>query len=167
MEFKFLDPGKLIDNDLELVLQKTVPADPKKNYVPAYNFLMINKETTEKMGDIDLRIGYNQSIRYGGNIGYGVEEKFRGNHFASRSITLLLPFARKHGLTEITITCDPKNIASRKTCELSGGKLIEIVDLPKSNDQYKAGIRETSCVYKFTAFKIFSLIPSGDIPAKS
>ncbi len=150
MGFQFLESDKLIDKDLELILEKTEPANSEKDYVPAYHFLMMNKKTGEKMGNIDLRIGYNNGIRYGGNIGYGVEEKFRGNHFALRSIDLLLPLAKKHGLTEITITCDPKNIASRRTCELAGGKLLEIVNLPTDNDQYKAGVRETSCVYKFT-----------------
>ncbi len=148
MEFKFLKPEKLIDKDLELVLVKTTPADDTKGYVPSYNFKMINTSTKEKMGDINLRIGYNENIKYGGHMGYGVDEKFRGNHYATRSIKLLLPFAKQHGLKEITITCDPENKASRKTCELAGGKFEEIIDLPEYNDQYKRGDRK-NCIYKF------------------
>ncbi|KKQ27835.1 MAG: Tagatose 1,6-diphosphate aldolase [Candidatus Magasanikbacteria bacterium GW2011_GWC2_37_14] len=146
--FKFLSPGKLIDNELELILVKKIPANEEKKYVPAYNFEMKNSSTSECMGLIHLRIGNNENIFYGGHIGYGVKEKFRGHHYAARSIKLLLPFAKKHNLNEIYITCDTNNLASRKTCELAGGKLIEIVDLPKHNDQYLNGDRK-KCRYRF------------------
>ena len=36
--FTFLDPGRLADDDLELVLVRRVPADPVKEYVPGYGF---------------------------------------------------------------------------------------------------------------------------------
>ncbi len=146
--FTFLKPVGLVDNDLELVLKETSPADEKKGYVPAYFFEMINSNTGEKMGRIDLRIGNNQNTYYGGNIGYTVEEGFRGHHYASRSIKLLMPFIKKHGVNEFLITCNPDNIASRKTCEHAGGKLIEIASLPKDNDQYIKGERQ-KCIYKF------------------
>jgi len=146
--FKFLNPGRLIDNELELVLIKKIPANEKKKYVPAYNFEMKNSSTHVYLGEIHLRIGNNENIFYGGHIGYGVEEKFRGHRYAARSVKLLLPFAKKHNLTEIYITCDPNNLASRKTCELAGGKLIEIIDIPKYNDQYLRGERQ-NCRYRF------------------
>ncbi len=148
MEFKFLTPDKFIDGDLELVLVKTVPGNEEKMYVPAYQFTMTNTFTREKMGDVTLRIGNNENIKYGGHIGYGVEEEFRGNHYSARSIKLLLPFAKKNGLEEVSITCDPENAASRKTCELAGGNLVDTVDLPEDNDQYKRGERQ-KCIYKF------------------
>jgi predicted acetyltransferase len=147
-DFVFLNPGKLIDNDLELVLVKMVPANEEKGYVPAYFFEMKNTDNGEKMGRIDLRVGNNKSIYYGGNIGYTVEEKFRGHHYAGRSLKLLFPFMKKHKVNSLLITCNPENIASRKTCEFTGGKLLEIVDLPESNDQYKNGERK-KCIYKF------------------
>ncbi|MEL6440452.1 MAG: hypothetical protein AAFQ80_14485 [Cyanobacteria bacterium J06621_8] len=31
------------------------------------------------------------------------------------------------------------DLASRRTCEILGGKLIEIIDLPPDNDQYLDG----------------------------
>lgn len=147
-EFVFLDPGKLVDGDLKLILVEKVPANEVKQYCPAYKFEMRSVQTGEKMGQIDLRIGENENIFYGGHIGYGVEEKFRGNHYAARSIKLLLSFAKKHGLDCVFITCDPENIASCKTCELAGGNLMEVVDLPEQNEQYSKGDRK-KCRYKF------------------
>ncbi len=144
----FLDPGKLIDDDLELVLVKKVPANEKKGYFPMYEFDMVNTITGERMWEINLRIGYNENIQYGGHIGYGVDEKFRGHHYAARSVKLLFQLAKKHGLNPMLITCNPENIASRKACECAGGALIEILDLPEHNDQYQRGERQ-KCIYKF------------------
>jgi len=147
-EFTFLDPGKLIDDDLELVLIKKVPADEEKGYFPAYEFEMINVKTAEVMGRITLRIGNNENTKYGGHIGYGVDEEFRGKHYAARSLKLLFSLAKKHVINPLWITCNPENIPSRKTCELAGGKLVEIIDLPEHNNQYQRGERK-KCRYKF------------------
>ena len=35
--FKFFDPGELVDRDLKLVVAECIPADPSKKYVPAYS----------------------------------------------------------------------------------------------------------------------------------
>ena len=148
LSFTFLDPGKLIDNELELVLVKKLPADPVKKFFPMYEFEMRRIQSNAVMGIINLRIGYNENIFYGGHVGYGVLEEFRGSHLASRSVKLLFPFAKKNGLNLLIITCNPDNIASRKTCERAGGKLIDIVDLPAHNDQYKRGERQ-KCRYEF------------------
>lgn len=146
--FKFLDPGRLIDDDLELVLVKKVPANKKKGYVSAYQFEMRNVKTGERIGDVTLRVGDNENIKYGGHVGFGVDEKFRGRHYAARSCKLLFSFAKKHQLSSLWITCNPENIASRKVCESIGGKLVDVVDLPKHNDQYKRGERK-KCRYRF------------------
>ena len=148
-DFEFLDPGKLVDAELELVLVKKHPADPIKAWVPAYEFEMRHGVTGEKMGEISLRIGNNENSHYGGHLGYGVLEEFRGRRLASRSMQLLFELAKRHGLTQVWVTCNPENTASRKTCENAGGELIEIVDLPETNDQYLRGERK-KCRYRFT-----------------
>lgn len=51
-------------------------------------------------------------------------------------------------MNPLWITCNPENISSWKTCELAGGKLIEIVDLPEHNDQHQRGERK-KCMYRF------------------
>jgi len=95
---------------------------------------------TENIGRIELRIGNTHHIvMYGGHIGYTVVPEYRGHHYAARACRLLMPLARSHGLKTLWITCNPDNIASRRTCELLGARLVEIVDLPASTDMYKAG----------------------------
>ena len=72
----------------------------------------------------------------------------RGHRYAARSVRLLLPLARAHGFTTLWITCNPDNWPSRRTCELAGGTLVEIVDLPPDNDMYLEGERQ-KCRYRF------------------
>lgn len=82
-------------------------------------------------GTLSLRVGDDEElIRYWGHIGYGVFPPARGRHYAERACRLVLPLARRHGLRELWITCNPDNAASRRTCERLGATLIETVDIP-------------------------------------
>jgi tagatose 1,6-diphosphate aldolase len=47
---------------------------------------------------------------------------------------LLLPLAARYGLTELWITCNPDNFASRRTYGVAGVEFVEIVDLPELID---------------------------------
>ncbi len=143
------DPGPLIDGDLSLIVRELYPGDPARSYVPAYRFKLTLTASGVEIGGIDLRIGNTERlVRYGGHIGYGVAEAYRGHHYAARACKLLFPLAQRHGFETIWITCNPDNWASRRTCELAGGRLVEIVDLPPDNDMYQRGERQ-KCRYRF------------------
>lgn len=146
--FEFLDPGPLVNGDLELVLEEQRPAEPARGYVPVYRFRMAPAGGNEKLGSIDLRVGNPFSmVLYGGHIGYGVEPEHRGHHYAARACRLLMPLARRHGLRALWITCNPENAASRRTCELAGAEFVEIVDLPPESEMYREGERR-KCRYR-------------------
>lgn len=143
----FLNTDFLTDEEIKLVLEKTVDANPEKNWVPAYHFAICDHNGT-KLGTCDLRIGHNDGLYYGGNIGYRIEEQYRGHHYAGKACILLFELARKHNLGYVIITCNPDNHASRKTCEYAGGKLLEIAELPEGNDMRENGEYE-KCIFKF------------------
>lgn len=147
----FLDTAFLKDNEIRLLLEKTVDGDEKRNWVPAYHFF-ISSLNGAKMGKCDLRIGYNDNLYYGGHIGYTVFPEYRGNHYAGKACLLLFELAVKHDMEYLYITCDPDNYASRKTCEYAGGTLLEIAELPKDNDMRDEGKFE-KCIYEFTLQK--------------
>ena len=151
--FTFYDPGKLIDGNLELVLvKKILPEIDETADVPAYKFEMRIAGTEQKIGRINFRVGNTKDlIMYAGHFGYGVAQQFRGNGYAAKSCKLLFPLAKKHKINPVWITCNPDNKPSRRTCEIAGGKLIEIVDLPPDNDQYQEGDRQ-KCRYCFNLF---------------
>ncbi len=100
------------------------------------------------MGVCDLRVGHNDNTYYGGNIGYTVFEEYRGHHYAAKACRLLFHLAKKHGMEHLTITCDPDNAPSYKTCEALGGKLLEVAALPTYNEMYALGKRQVR-VYSF------------------
>ncbi|MGA2133443.1 MAG: GNAT family N-acetyltransferase [Bryobacteraceae bacterium] len=148
--FQFLDPGELRDGDMALELAATCPADPVRGWVPYYVFHIMIADTRRRAGEIQLRIGDTEHLRlYGGQVGYGVRAAHRGKHFAARALRLLLPLARRHGLAELWITCNPDNLASRRTCEIAGAAFVEIVDLPSHVDLYLEGERQ-KCRYRLS-----------------
>ncbi len=143
-----LDPGPLVDGDLTLVLAQYLPGRPAQGFVPSYRFLMRRAGDGAQMGEVDLRIGLTERLRaYGGNVGYYVDPAFRGHRYASRSVRLLFALARAHGMEELWITCAPENVASRRTCELAGGVLVDIVPLPADADHLEPG-RTMTCRYR-------------------
>ena len=147
-EFEFLDPGELIDDDLQLVLVKKTPADPTKGFVPAYVFDMVLTGTSTKVGSLNLRIGeIDFLVRYAGHIGYEVAPVHRGHRYAARACELLKSLVRQHGLNTLWLTVIPDNVASRRTCEILGAEMVEIVDLPKDCDMYANGERQ-KCRYR-------------------
>jgi tagatose 1,6-diphosphate aldolase len=147
--FVHLDPGDLIDQDLQLILVRKSLPDARHRRVPDYLFEMRRTGTRVRMGRVSLRVSNDDHIvLYAGHIGYEVEPHFRGRHYAARSCKLLFPLARQHGLNPLWITCNPDNWPSRRTCERAGGQLVEIVPLPPNTDMFLAGERQ-KCRYRF------------------
>lgn len=140
--------NELDNQDILLRLQRNVPADSSRGWLQALHYDILSKASLEKVGTVDIRIGYTTSVvRYGGHVGYGVDEQHRGHRYAAKACKLLLSVAKEHGMDVIWITCNPDNWASRRTCEILGADLIEIVDLPPDNDQYQKGERQ-KCRYR-------------------
>ena len=133
--------------EIYLRLDRTCEALPEKNWVPAYYFSICLPDGT-KVGQCDLRIGHNDRLYIGGNIGYGIDEPYRGNRYAAKACELLLRQARKHGMEYVIITCDPSNKASSRTCELAGGRYLETVPVPEWHNMYEEGSRQVM-VYRF------------------
>jgi predicted acetyltransferase len=128
--FQFIDPGVLIDKDLELRVRQTCPYNPETGYVPEYKFEMSHAIKKAVMGTIDLRVSLTEKLKeFGGHIGYEVIEHYRGHQYAARSCKLLFPLIRKLGIQPIVITCYSENTPSVKTIESIAAKLIVTQDV--------------------------------------
>lgn len=146
--FEFFEVPTLSDGNLTLVLERKYPGNPAIGHVPSYDFKLSPKGSDEKIGHISLRVGNTDDLMlYAGHIGYGVDEQHRGHHYSARACRLVFPIAAAHGLSELWITCDPSNAASRRICELVGGEYIETIPLAEHTDMYKAGDRHR-CRYR-------------------
>jgi predicted acetyltransferase len=137
----FQDASDLVDGDMCLVVRHLYPGDTSLGWAPAYRFAIGVRG--QEVGRIELRLSESDFVRqFAGQIAYGVEPAHRGNRFAARAVRLLLPLAKRHGFTCLWVTVDPRNWASRRSCELAGATLVEIVDLPEDCDMYREGDRQ-------------------------
>ncbi len=143
----FLPTDDLKNGEIMLRLNRTCEAQPGKNWVPAYYFDICLTDGT-RIGECDLRIGHNDRLYIGGNIGYGIDEAYRGHRYAAQACEMVFRQTRKHGLEYVIITCDPSNAASARTCELAGGKYLETASVPENHDMYERGLRRVK-IYRF------------------
>ena len=121
------------------------PGNAATGRCPTYHFWMrLNDASPLRIaGGIGLRIGDGETeLRYTGHIGYNVYPPVRGRRLAERASRLLLPLAHRHGLKSAWITCNPDNLASRKTAERLGAVLVETVPVPVGHELYQRGERE-------------------------
>lgn len=137
----FLDTEFLKTEDIVLRLHHTFNGDPVREWFPTYYFTICLPDGTN-IGQCDLRLGHNENTWYGGNIGYRIEEPYRGHRYAAKACLLLFALAKRHGMKYLTITCNPENTASARTCEIAGCMLVETVDLPPHNEMYRKGERQ-------------------------
>jgi predicted acetyltransferase len=136
--------------DGELVLEPIEVAPHPVHRVPAHFFQMIHADSRQEIGRVNLRVGSGPHIeRYAGHVGYRVAPAHRGHRYASRALKLLLPLARELQINALWVTCDPENIPSRRACELAGGMLVEIVDVPATCVIHQSG-HPRKCRYRFT-----------------
>lgn len=146
--FEFREPGLLVDGELTLALMDTVPGNIDRGRAPVYRFTMMRSGTSLQLGEVDLRISeIDDILNYFGHIGYSVLPEYRGHRYAARSCRLLFDLAREHQMKHLWITCNPENLASRRTCILIGGHLINTVELPKNHELYFRGDRH-KCRYR-------------------
>lgn len=143
----FFGVEDLKTDEIFLKLTKTCEEQPEKRWLPAY-YLDICLVDGTTIGKCDLRIGHNDKTYIGGNIGYGIDQPYRGHHYAAKACKLLFQQAKKHGLDYLIITCDPANVASYKTCEHAGGIFIETANIPEDNEMYAEGKRKVK-IYRF------------------
>jgi tagatose 1,6-diphosphate aldolase len=147
--FEFFEYQPFSDGEIEVVVNGKVPADDKRGYVPGYECTIRLPDKHMPVGRVNLRIGNTERIvKYVGHIGYGVEEKYRGYHYAAKACRLVKRVALDHGINTLWITCNPENKPSRRTCEVIGADFVEIIDLPEDLDMYRRGERQV-CRYRW------------------
>jgi len=145
-ELRIADPGKLADDKLELALEATLSPDPEAGFFfPAYKFYMQKVVDGAKVGEIGLKIG--NPPEHLGHIWYRVFPDHSGNYFAARACKLLIPLASRLGIDPLWITCREENVASRRTCEFAGAKLVGTVETPEGYRDWLGPVR-CKCKYR-------------------
>jgi tagatose 1,6-diphosphate aldolase len=133
---------RLHDDTLRLVLKKELIGRAAIDRVPAYLFEIRLMETHDVVGEIDIRLGDTDYLQmYAGQLGYHINPPFRGQRFAARACLLVREVALQYGMTDVWITCNPENLASRRTCELIGAQFVEEVRVPWATELFWRGDR--------------------------
>lgn len=83
-------------------------------------------DTSLEVGVIDYR-GPCDS-KWLGDIGYTINEEYRGNNYAYKALELISPVIASKGIDKVTITTYANNIPSVKTIEKFGGVLTDTIN---------------------------------------
>ncbi|MEA4870048.1 hypothetical protein SDC9_93682 [bioreactor metagenome] len=137
------------DGELTLRVASVSGADETKGFVPMYRFDIVRVGDGATVGMIDLRLGYVRNLYFGGNIGYSVEEQYRGNGYARKACRLVFEIARAHRMPYLTISSAEGNLASRRTLEHLGGTLLETRVAPRYSSLYQLGETGPHCIFRF------------------
>lgn len=148
-ELRFATFGDLVDDAVRVRVEGHNPADPESGYVPEYECAILRRDDDVRVGLISVRISSTPWIeRYAGHLGYTIDEEHRGHRYAAAACRAIRPIACHHGLYTLWITVTPDNAASRRTCEIIGAELVEIVDVPADTDMFLRGERR-KCRYRW------------------
>jgi len=118
------------DGEIDLIPLHFVPPDPKLGFGHEQIWRITLHNSRREIGQISYRDGESRYVYYYGHIGYHINPGSRGHRFAFRACRLIIPEIRMSGKSSVIITCDPDNIASRKTCEALGCVLERISPVP-------------------------------------
>ena len=91
-------------------------------FVTAHTFFAL--DNSKIVGIINARHELNDYLlNFGGHIGYSVRKSERRKGYAKAMLSYTVDFLFSLGLEKVLITCDKKNIASKRTIESCGGIL--------------------------------------------
>ena len=97
--------------------------------LPTSTFTLINNDGAEAgLCQIRHKPSHRSELppAFANHVGYEIYEPFRCKGYGTTLLTLAKEDARKIGLSEIRLTCDPDNIGSKKIIERNGGILIDV-----------------------------------------
>lgn len=108
--------------------------------VEAIIFDIYVPEMDRIIGRCEYRNETGQDLWYYGHVGYVIYPPYRGENFAYRACLKMFDLLKKErGLSEFVITCNPDNIASRKTIEKMDAEFIKLIDVDQDHELYKLG----------------------------
>lgn len=102
----------------------------RKGRVPQTRWWLIDGD--DYIGFVSIRHRLNAHLKQiGGHIGYQIRPSKRRMGYGGMILRLALKKARIQGLKKVLITCDKKNIGSKKIIEANGGKLVGVFRVPR------------------------------------
>lgn len=122
---------------MSLILNKVLFPDDIFD-VPTVVYDVYDQAIDKIVGRIEYRHETGRDLTYYGNVGYLIYQKYRGQGYAYRACLALLEILDS-SIETVYITCNPDNIASKKTIEKLGASYIGLVDVAVDHELYKYG----------------------------
>lgn len=98
-----------------------------EGYVPATTLWLL--DDNEVIGRVQIRHSLNEQLKKnGGHIGYYIRPSKRNMGYGNRILQLGLIEAKKLGIKKALLTCEEKNLVSRKIIESNGGVLEDTLE---------------------------------------
>jgi tagatose 1,6-diphosphate aldolase len=104
---------------MKLVLDEFIHENLLPGFTPYFIYRIFVDD--QEVGTCVFRLGDDQEHEFDGHIAYTIEEPFRGHGYAYQACLLLKKKMKQEGYDHVIITCDPDNIASKKTILKLGG----------------------------------------------
>jgi predicted acetyltransferase len=115
--------------------------------VPEYRFAIHRRADALRVGRIHLRVTNDfELVSAVGHSGYVVDEAHRRNGYAGRAVTLIVGLARFWSVSPLWIIVEPANVASRRTVERAGLRLVDELATPP--DVVGLGVGPRICRYR-------------------
>lgn len=127
MDIKILN--EIVGDRINLKFVNIVPAVPEKQFVDCCNYDICLKDGT-KIGEISAKLGTNEFTFYIGNVGYSIDEQYRGYGYAVEAVKLIKKLFKENGFKRIVITQVPENKASKRVCEKLGARFLGVYVVP-------------------------------------
>ena len=109
--------------------------------VPTEIFDIYVEDIDAVVGRIEYRHETGQDLIYYGNIGYLIYHAYRGHNYAYHACVALLEMIDAH-IDVVYITCNPDNIASKKTIEKLKAVHLGMVDIDPKHELYRYGEKQ-------------------------
>ena len=107
-------------------LERDYAMIPSEERVPAKTYFLIREDDNKIVGMINIRLALNEHLKkLGGHIGYGIRPTERRKGYNKINLYLGLLECQKHGIKEVLMDCDKKNLGSAKTMKALDGKLVK------------------------------------------
>ena len=98
---------------------------PNEEKVPSETYFLVRESDQRIVGMINIRLVLNKKLKeFGGHIGYSIRPTERGKGYNKVNLYLGLLCCKKHGIEEVLMDCEKDNLASAKTMQALGGKLV-------------------------------------------
>lgn len=119
-------------------------SDEFEDDIPGLVYDIVVDEMKRTVGRVEYRYETGIDLLYYGHVGYVIYLPYRGHGFAQQACQKIAELLKeKHpDMKSMMITCNPDNIASKKTIENLGARYIKRVTIQVDHELYEQGDRE-------------------------